>query len=91
MDSNLTTPPTAIELVELQEAMRDTNDKALTPEAILLFRRLVFAYDDVQAKLKHAIRAAKLALFVVDKCGYPNDSWVDGFNEDMRIAEGRPK
>lgn len=38
--------------------------------------------------LKHAIRAAKLALFVVNKhCAMPNGSWKTGFDDDLRRAE----
>jgi hypothetical protein len=38
--------------------------------------------------LEAAIRAAKLALFVINKQGVmPNSSWESGFNADLKIAE----
>lgn len=38
--------------------------------------------------LKAAIRAAKLALFVIRKQGVmPNASWESGFNADLAAAE----
>jgi len=39
--------------------------------------------------LKAAIRAAKLALFVIRKQGVmPNSSWEAGFERDLKTAEG---
>lgn len=38
--------------------------------------------------LEAAIRAAKLALFVIRKQGVmPNSSWESGFNSDLKAAE----
>jgi hypothetical protein len=38
--------------------------------------------------LEAAIRAAKLALFVIRKQGVmPNSSWESGFNRDLKKAE----
>jgi hypothetical protein len=38
--------------------------------------------------LEAAIRAAKLALFVINKQGVmPNDSWKSGFDADIKTAE----
>lgn len=38
--------------------------------------------------LRAAIRAAKLALFVINKKGVmPNDSWASGFKKDLETAE----
>lgn len=44
------------------------------------------------AKLKEgltaAVRAAKLAVFVINKHGFmPNDSWKGGFDKDIATAE----
>lgn len=37
---------------------------------------------------KAALRAAKLALFVIEKHGVmPNDSWKEGFEKDCKLAE----
>lgn len=38
--------------------------------------------------LKAAIRAAKLAIFTINKQGVmPNDSWKSGFDADVKTAE----
>jgi FAD/FMN-containing dehydrogenase len=43
---------------------------------------------DLRTGLEAAIRAAKLALFVIRKQGVmPNSSWESGFNSDVKIAE----
>jgi hypothetical protein len=42
----------------------------------------------VREGLEAAIRAAKLALFVIRKQGImPNSSWQAGFEKDMKTAE----
>jgi hypothetical protein len=44
--------------------------------------------DGERLGLEAAIRAAKLALFVVDRIGgMPNDSWRAGFARDLATAE----
>lgn len=43
---------------------------------------------ELREALVCAIRAAKLALFVVEKHGaMPNDSWRAGFDKDIAVAE----
>lgn len=44
--------------------------------------------EQTRKGLEAAIRAAKLALFVIHKQGVmPNSSWEVGFERDLRIAE----
>jgi hypothetical protein len=44
--------------------------------------------DQTREGLEAAIRAAKLALFVIRKNGVmPNSSWEAGFDRDMKTAE----
>jgi len=44
--------------------------------------------EDLRTGLEAAIRAAKLALFVIRKQNVmPNGSWEDGFNRDLETAE----
>ena len=44
--------------------------------------------EEETSALKAAIRAAKLALFVIKKQGImPNSSWQRGFEKDMAEAE----
>lgn len=44
--------------------------------------------EQTRRGLEAAIRAAKLALFVISKQGVmPNSGWEAGFNSDLKIAE----
>lgn len=44
--------------------------------------------EQTRKGLEAAIRAAKLALFVIRKQGVmPNSSWESGFNSDLKTAE----
>lgn len=44
--------------------------------------------EQAKTGLEAAIRAAKLAIFTINKQGVmPNDSWKDGFEKDLRVAE----
>lgn len=44
--------------------------------------------DSAEAALEAGIRAAKLALFVINKAGVmPNHSWEGGFKDDLAKAE----
>lgn len=44
--------------------------------------------EQARAGLEAAIRAAKLALFVIRKQGImPNHSWESGFERDLKTAE----
>lgn len=44
--------------------------------------------DEERRGLEAAIRAAKLALFVIRKQDVmPNSSWESGFNADLKTAE----
>lgn len=44
--------------------------------------------EQTRKGLESAIRAAKLALFVINKQGVmPNDSWKSGFDADLKTAE----
>lgn len=44
--------------------------------------------EQMRKGLEAAIRAAKLALFVINKQGVmPNSSWESGFNSDLKVAE----
>lgn len=44
--------------------------------------------ETLEAGLVAAIRAAKLALFVINKhVAMPNDSWATGFKNDLATAE----
>lgn len=44
--------------------------------------------EQTRKGLEAAIRAAKLALFVIRKQGVmPNSSWESGFESDLKVAE----
>ena len=50
--------------------------------------RLLLEIDQMKGGLEAAIRAAKLALFVIRKQGVmPNSSWESGFDGDLKTAE----
>lgn len=61
------------------------------PPAFPLDKTLAEAADEIErlrAGLTAAIRAAKLALFVINKAGVmPNSSWEGGFKDDLAAAE----
>ena len=53
-----------------------------------LYGKLADEIERSRAGLKAAIRAAKLALFVIRKQGVmPNSSWESGFESDLKTAQ----
>jgi hypothetical protein len=56
-----------------------------------LFKEIVAQDEEIERLrkgLQAAIRAARLALFVINKhVAMPNDSWASGFDADLKTAD----
>jgi hypothetical protein len=74
-------------LSDLRAVANVNGDTYSSAEVIAMVRRAADEIERLKGGLTAAIRAANLAIFVINKQGVmPNDSWQDGFDRDLKTA-----